>query len=84
MFFLFNDILLYGKPKLVESGGHSYTCCCVLPIKHCKLERVFVANAKQSDSNGGGVFRVSFSGCTLVNLSPTPSSQTKMEVVCSG
>lgn len=68
MFFLFNDVLLYGKPKLVESGGRSYTCCCVLPIKHCKLERVFVTSAKhQSDSCvGGGVFKITCKEESLV------------------
>lgn len=59
MFFLFNDVLLYGKPKLLESGGRSYTCCCVLPIKHCKLERVFVTTTKEAEnSSGGGVFKI--------------------------
>ncbi|PVD33339.1 hypothetical protein C0Q70_04593 [Pomacea canaliculata] len=38
MFYLFNDMLLYGKPRLLDSGGKSYICCCVLPIKHCCLE----------------------------------------------
>jgi hypothetical protein len=60
MFFLFNDVLLYGKPKLMDSGGGSYTCCCVLPIKHCQLERVFATGGKSAEaSGGGGVFKVS-------------------------
>ncbi|XP_070199938.1 rho guanine nucleotide exchange factor 39-like [Littorina saxatilis] len=66
VFFLFNDVLLYGKPRLLESGGRSYTCCCVLPVKHCKLERVFVTNTKQSDSNGGGVFKITCKEESLV------------------
>ncbi|XP_076450012.1 rho guanine nucleotide exchange factor 39-like [Babylonia areolata] len=67
MFFLFNDVLLYGKPRLVESGGRSYTCCCVLPIKHCKVERVFVT--KDADSSGGGVFKVTCKEESLVLFS---------------
>ncbi|XP_025087323.1 rho guanine nucleotide exchange factor 39-like [Pomacea canaliculata] len=38
MFYLFNDMLLYGKPRLLDSGGNRYICCCVLPIKHCCLD----------------------------------------------
>ncbi|KAL8563722.1 hypothetical protein ACOMHN_063490 [Nucella lapillus] len=69
MFFLFNDVLLYGKPRLVESGGRSYTCCCLLPIKHCKVERVFFTKGKETDSSGGGVFKVTCKEESLVLIS---------------
>ncbi|KAK7477585.1 hypothetical protein BaRGS_00031190 [Batillaria attramentaria] len=71
MFFLFNDVLLYGKPRLLESGGRSYTCCCVLPIKHCKLERVFVTNTKETDSCAGGVFKITCKEESLLLYSDT-------------
>ncbi|CAG5131031.1 unnamed protein product [Candidula unifasciata] len=56
MFFLFSDILLYGKPKFLDGGGKSYTCSCVLPLRHCKVDQVFGASVCQSDT--GGVFRL--------------------------
>ncbi|XP_050409278.1 rho guanine nucleotide exchange factor 39 [Patella vulgata] len=57
MFFLFSDILLYGKPKLIESGKKSYNCCCVLPLKHCKVDKMFVPGVQKS--NSGGMFSLS-------------------------
>ncbi|XP_048241780.1 rho guanine nucleotide exchange factor 39-like isoform X1 [Haliotis rufescens] len=56
MFFLFSDILLYGKPKLLDGGSRTYNCCCVLPLKHCQIHPVFIPNAARSD--GGGMFQV--------------------------
>ncbi|OWF53014.1 Rho guanine nucleotide exchange factor 39 [Mizuhopecten yessoensis] len=57
MFFLFSDMLIYGKPKFLDSGNKSYSCCCVLPLKHCEVERVFGAVKKTGDA--GGMFKVS-------------------------
>ena len=40
-FFLFSDMLMYAKPKLLENGLHSaYMCCCMLPLQHCRVSRV--------------------------------------------
>ncbi|KAH3887402.1 rho guanine nucleotide exchange factor 39-like [Dreissena polymorpha] len=55
MFFLFSDMLLYGKPRLLDSCNNSYSCCCVLPLRHCSVERV-LGSLQRSD--GGGMFRV--------------------------
>lgn len=55
MFFLFSDMLIYGKPKLLDSGNSSYSCCCVLPLRHCTVERV-LGSVQRTD--GGGMFRV--------------------------
>ena len=55
MFFLFSDMMIYGKPKLLDSGNNSYSCCCVLPLKHCQVEKV-LGTVQRSD--GGGMFRV--------------------------
>ncbi|RUS81917.1 hypothetical protein EGW08_010303 [Elysia chlorotica] len=56
MFFLFSDILLYGKPKFLDGGGSSYTCSCVLPLRHCKVEPVFITTLKKADT--GGVYKL--------------------------
>lgn len=56
MFFLFSDMMIYGKPKLLDSGNNSYSCCCVLPLRHCSVERV-LGSVQRAD--GGGMFRVS-------------------------
>lgn len=60
MFFLFSDILLYGKPRLLDSTNNSYTCCCVLPLKHCQLETVFGGSKRgaQENTEAGGMFKV--------------------------
>ncbi|GFS01735.1 rho guanine nucleotide exchange factor [Elysia marginata] len=63
MFFLFSDILLYGKPKFLDGGGKSYTCSCVLPLRHCKVEPVFITSLKKADA--GGVFKLT---CKEENL----------------
>ncbi|KAL3841556.1 hypothetical protein ACJMK2_019680, partial [Sinanodonta woodiana] len=55
MFFLFSDMLMYGKPKFLDSGGSSYTCCCVLPLRHCQVETVL---GSLQCSDGGGMFRI--------------------------
>ncbi len=40
-FYLFNDMLMYAKPKLLENGDcAAYSCCCVLPLHHCRVSRV--------------------------------------------
>lgn len=43
MFYLFSDILLYAKPRLqLEMGAAAgYQCCCILPLQHCVVQRVF-------------------------------------------
>ncbi|BFZ15885.1 hypothetical protein BsWGS_18924 [Bradybaena similaris] len=64
MFFLFSDILLYGKPKFLDGGGKSYTCSCVLPLRHCKVDQVFVTAVSNSDT--GGVFRLTCKEESLV------------------
>ncbi|WAR02007.1 ARG39-like protein [Mya arenaria] len=46
MFFLFSDLMLYGKPKLLDSGSSSYSCCCLLPLRHCSVERVLGTKAQ--------------------------------------
>lgn len=60
MFFMFSDILLYGKPRLLDSTNNSYTCCCVLPLKHCQLETVFGGSKRgaQENTEAGGMFKV--------------------------
>ncbi|KAH9519224.1 putative protein tag-52 [Bulinus truncatus] len=63
MFFLFSDILLYGKPKFLDGGSKLYTCSCVLPLRHCKVEPVFITTFSKSDT--GGVFRIT---CKEENL----------------
>ncbi|GFN87770.1 hypothetical protein PoB_001427600 [Plakobranchus ocellatus] len=63
MFFLFSDILLYGKPKFLDGGSKSYTCSCVLPLRHCKVEPVFITSVKKTEA--GGVFKLS---CQEENL----------------
>ena len=57
MFFLFSDMILYGKSRLLDTGNNSYSCCCKLPLRHCQVEAV-LGSVQRSD--GGGMFRVSF------------------------
>ncbi|XP_069133251.1 rho guanine nucleotide exchange factor 39-like [Argopecten irradians] len=59
MFFLFSDMLIYGKPKFLDSGNKSYSCCCVLPLKHCEIERVLGTVKKTGTDTGGMMFKVS-------------------------
>ncbi|KAL4225608.1 Rho guanyl-nucleotide exchange factor [Mactra antiquata] len=56
MFFLFSDLIIYGKPKLLDSGKHSFTCCCMLPLRHCTVEKVLGSVLR---SDGGGMFKIS-------------------------
>ncbi|CAC5387074.1 unnamed protein product [Mytilus coruscus] len=58
MFFLFSDMLLYGKAKFLDSGNNTYSCCCVLPLKHCQVERMFghSKNGNTSLTETGGMF----------------------------
>ena len=63
MFFLFSDVFLYGKPRLVDSGRRTYSCCCVLPLKHCHVEPVFIASLPALDGSGG-MFMVRHSAST--------------------
>ena len=60
MFFLFSDMLIYGKPRLLDGGNKSYSCCCVLPLKHCQIDKVFGTTKQAGAEGGGGMFRVSF------------------------
>ncbi|XP_064601200.1 rho guanine nucleotide exchange factor 39-like [Liolophura sinensis] len=69
MFFLFSDMLLYAKPKLLDSGKNTYTCCCVLPLKHCKIEPVFGKPRKDQE---GGMFRISCQSESLLLYSTEP------------
>ncbi|XP_033752641.1 rho guanine nucleotide exchange factor 39-like [Pecten maximus] len=59
MFFLFSDMLIYGKPKFLDSGNKSYSCCCVLPLKHCEVEQVLGTVKKTGGDTGGMMFKVS-------------------------
>ncbi|KAJ8299561.1 hypothetical protein KUTeg_023621 [Tegillarca granosa] len=68
MFFLFSDMLIYGKPKFLDSGKKSYSCCCVLPLKHCQVEKVF-GNLKKGCSDGGGMFSITCKDENLMLIS---------------
>ncbi|XP_041366523.1 rho guanine nucleotide exchange factor 39-like [Gigantopelta aegis] len=75
MFFLFSDVLLYGKPKLVDSGKKMYSCCCVLPLKHCHVEPVFITNLPKLD--GGGMFMISCKDeCLLLYSDDTQNAKS--------
>ena len=56
MFYLFSDMLMYAKPRLLDAGSahQAYTCCCVFPLQHCHVTRVFGHSAGQ-----GALFSVS-------------------------
>lgn len=42
MFFLFNDMLIYAKPRpLSMCETMSYACCCIYPLNHCSVHTVF-------------------------------------------
>ncbi|ELU12818.1 hypothetical protein CAPTEDRAFT_186498 [Capitella teleta] len=42
LFYLFSDLLMYTKPRLLEGTTlQTQTCCCVFPLAHCKVMRVF-------------------------------------------
>ncbi|CAE1286925.1 unnamed protein product [Acanthosepion pharaonis] len=68
MFFLFSDMLLYGKPKLLDTAN-SYTCSCVLPLRHCSVQRLFINNKKLE---GGGMFQITCKEEILVLYSLDP------------
>ena len=55
-------IILYGKSHLLDTGNNSYSCCCVLPLRHCQVETV-LGSVQRSD--GGGMFRVRVSYNTV-------------------
>ncbi|KRZ63142.1 putative protein tag-52, partial [Trichinella nativa] len=38
MFWLFTDIILYAKPAMKKKNR--YQCCCILPLRHCMIERI--------------------------------------------
>ena len=58
-FFLFSDILMYAKQRLLDSGAHhSYICCCILPLNHCTASRVFGGHAATQGTEGS-LFTVS-------------------------
>lgn len=68
-FFLFSDVLMYAKPRLLEGAGGgsvrawgggggrtpasspSLVCCCILPLHHCRVERV-LGRTHGSDEQG--------------------------------
>ena len=69
-FFLFSDILIYAKPRLLDgaasgavrawggvgsrsSSSPSLVCCCIMPLHHCRVERVF-GQGHGAESNGQG------------------------------
>lgn len=68
MFFLFSDMLLYGKPKLLDTAN-SYNCSCVLPLRHCSVQRLFINNKKLE---GGGMFQITCKEEILVLYSLDP------------
>ncbi|XP_061174840.1 rho guanine nucleotide exchange factor 39-like [Saccostrea echinata] len=74
MFFLFSDILIYGKPRLLDSITNSYTCCCVLPLKHCQLETVFGGTKRgtQEKAEAGGMFKITCKDESLLLFSNDP------------
>lgn len=42
LFLLFSDVLMYARPRLLDgAGANSFTCCCILPLHHCKVDQVF-------------------------------------------
>jgi len=71
-FFLFSDILIYAKPRLLDgaasgavrawggigsrssSSSPSLVCCCIMPLHHCRVERVF-GHGHGADSSGQGI-----------------------------
>ncbi|XP_064634533.1 uncharacterized protein LOC135492188 [Lineus longissimus] len=63
MFFLFSDMVMYAKPKLLDNGKHHNSCCCVLPLHHCSVENMFGCCASKdspmSPDDRGAMFRLS-------------------------
>ncbi|KAK3103494.1 hypothetical protein FSP39_019615 [Pinctada imbricata] len=72
MFFLFSDMLIYGKTRFLDGGSNTYSCCCVLPLKHCQLDKVF-GNAGKHNADGGGMFRLSCKDESLLLYTTDPS-----------
>jgi len=82
-FFLFSDILMYAKPRLLDgaasgavrawggvshrsSASPSLVCCCIMPLHHCHVQRVF-GHSHGAGSNGQGtLFSVRFFDMNLV------------------
>ncbi|XP_063397965.1 rho guanine nucleotide exchange factor 39-like [Mytilus trossulus] len=76
MFFLFSDMMLYGKAKFLDSGNNTYSCCCVLPLKHCQVERMFgqSKNGNTSLTETGGMFSIACKDESLLLLSHDPEN----------
>jgi len=73
-FFLFSDILMYAKPRLLDgaasgavrawggvgsrssSSSPSLICCCIMPLHHCHVQRVF--GQRHGAENAGTLFSV--------------------------
>lgn len=72
-FFLFSDILMYAKPRLLDgatsgavrawggvgnrsSSSPSLVCCCIMPLHHCRVQRVF--GQRHGTDNAGTLFSV--------------------------
>jgi len=73
-FFLFSDIVMYAKPRLLDgaasgavrawggvssrssSSSPSLICCCIMPLHHCRVERVF--GQRHGAENAGILFSV--------------------------
>ena len=74
-FFLFSDVLMYAKPRLLDgaasgavrawggAGGRSSSspslvCCCIMPLHHCRVERVFGQCHEADNTEQGTLFSV--------------------------
>ncbi|XP_033646095.1 rho guanine nucleotide exchange factor 39-like [Asterias rubens] len=57
MFFLFNDLLIYAKPNLLEPSlsSHSYSCRGIYPLEHCQVQCVL---GEHKISGTGALFKV--------------------------
>ena len=82
-FFLFSDILMYAKPRLLDGaasgavrawGGVSHrssslVCCCIMPLHHCRVEHVF-GQGHGADGNAQGMlFSVRHSDVNIADSS---------------
>ncbi|XP_036363182.1 rho guanine nucleotide exchange factor 39-like isoform X1 [Octopus sinensis] len=72
MFFLFSDMLIYAKPKLLDTCN-SFNCCCVLPLRHCTIQRLFEDN---KELHSGGMFQITCKEESLVLYSLDPAEVT--------
>ena len=73
-FFLFSDILMYAKPRLLDgaasgavrawggvasrSSSPSLVCCCIMPLHHCRVERVLGQDHGPENDAQGILFSV--------------------------